>query len=273
MLRSIITPCLLATTIMLGGTATPSFANLSSWLAPLTRSTSSNVCARGQNEHTIDWMAFTGSDIDPAGVPRRVEGRLPGRALGGDTIDLRYGGLTRRFDFDSPRAMQAGNLPDGFFRIDYDLLQFEEFAEMHMVMPRALDRFTLVFGDIGDTWRADGGVRDAVWVEGHTSDGRRIAPGYFYPTMAAEDSKTRVTRKAQREQFGAPWITGDRLHERNASGKAIQEPIGAAFREPVTSITIRFSGLPFDQGGGWAHGTSVNPPQQRVDILSGAYCG
>lgn len=272
MLRSLVTSCLLATTMVVGGTATPSFANLSSWLAPL-RGGTSNACARGQREHIVDWMAFTGSDADPAGVPRRVEGRLPGRALGGDTIALNYGGLTRRFDFDSPRALQATNLPGGFLRVDYDLLQTEEFAEIHFSLPRALDRFTLVFGDVGSTWRADGGVRDALWVEGHTPDGRRIAPGYFYPTLSPEQSRERITLRAEREGFGAPWITGESLHDRHASGRSAHQPLGTAFREPVVSVTVRFSGLDLEHGGGWAQGSSSNPPRQTVDILSGAYCG
>jgi len=246
----------------------PAMAKEPFWLRPFAAKPS-NACPKGTAEHRIDWMAFVGADADPSGVPRRVEGRLPGVALGGDTITLQYGGLTRRFDFDSPRAEASGILPGGFFRIDYDLLQFQEFAEVDLHMPRPVDRFTLVLGSLGTSERADTGVQDAVWVEGITPDGRRVAPSYFYPDMRPADSNARIRDRAQRDGFGAPWMTGQAV----SATQAIDEPIGAAFREAVVSVTLRVSGMPLPHGGGWAQGTAVNPPAQRVDVISGAYCG
>lgn len=244
----------------------PAFA----WWSPPQRG--QEICPRGLSEHRIDWMAFVDSDADPAGVPRRVLGRQ-GNMVEGDTIGLRYGGLTRRLGFDSPRAQPAGNLRDGFFRVDYDLLQFEEFVEIELALPRAMDRFTLVLGGLGSSLRADVGVDDAVWIEGITPDGQRVSPGYFYPALAAEDSTRRVTDRAQRDGFGAPWMTGE-VHTQRLT-RAVEEPIGAAFRTPVVSVVLRFSGLParIDGMGGWADGAVTNPPEQSVDIISGAYCG
>ena len=226
-------------------------------------------CARGERLHAIDWMAYAGADADPAGVPRRVEGRARGVALGGDTIGLRYGGLTRRLSFDSPRMHPAANLPYGLMRVEYDLLQYEEFVEVHLNLPRPVSGLTLVFADLNTANTADSSVRDAVWVEAFDAQGRMLAPGYFYPTMDSQSSASRVVDMADRYGFGAPWAFGT---PRLGLTGMTEEPLGVSFTQPVVSATIRFTGLPAESGG-WSTGASTNPPLQRVDIISGAYCG
>lgn len=247
--------------VAISSTASAQFAPTPPNIAP---------CARGLTEHRVDWLAFADSDADPSGVPRRLEGRTMTKSFG-DTIHMNYAGLTRRFDFDSPRVMEASNLREGFLRTDFDLLQFDEYVDITMSMPRPLSRFTLVFSDLGESHRADGGVRDAAWLEGVTASGQRIMPSYFYPSTTARDSSARVSARVRAERFGAPWITGERRNSVQGPNSAEWEYIGATFNEPVISVLVRYSGFATEQGS-WAHGVSANPPRQTIDIVSGSYC-